>query len=88
VVSAGAPLTVPAGKLFVPIALGMNAEGGPILSLDIDGIPAVILHMESSSGLPSIRALPLGLTARAGSIVSVGGGAGLSSRAWGYMVDA
>src|SRR5262245_62784082 len=88
VVSEDTPFVVPAQKLFVATGLGMSTEGGPVLSLLIDGIPAVVLRMESSSGFPSIRSLPLGLTAPAGATITVCGGGGLSARAWGYLVDA
>src|SRR5262245_8456641 len=58
VVTDNTPLVVPAGKLFVATGLGMNAEGGQLLTLWVNGESAVILRMELASGVPSIRSLP------------------------------
>jgi len=68
---AGSQFVVPAGKVFMPVGL----IGG---QLKIDGVP----ELEAWSAVSSqAQSVPLGLSAKGGSLVEI------QAFAWGYLVD-
>ena len=79
----GAPYTVPAGMILVFTAIGQSSNDFVETQGYIDGI---IVVARDSGGVPSLAAIPPGLTAQAGQVVSVSGGS--TPTAWGYLVDA
>ena len=84
----GAPYVVPVGRVLVLTGLG-DAYGFGNSSLMVNGnIVATVTTGCSNGGGSSINALPVGLTAPAGSTVELGGaGTNTSARAWGFLAD-
>lgn len=84
-----APYTVPAGKILTITAIGADQPFGQILTLSINGQPAVSLNSSSSTAsATSMHEIPHGLTAPWGSVITVAGtGGGPIPRAWGYLAE-
>lgn len=88
----GVPYTVPAGKIFVLTALGGSGYGPRVLRVDgIEESLGGFYNSATYSGVVpgnSVVEVPIGFTARAGSIVDVGNGStGGAGRAWGYLAS-
>jgi len=94
-ISEGTAYTVPSGKLFVLTGLGRSIHGNFTIEFVVDGAVAVsarphdqLGHGGDVSGVVfgvSVRPVPAGFTAQAGSKLDVNGPSG---RAWGYLADA
>jgi hypothetical protein len=86
----GTPLVVPPGKLFVLTGLGSSAANAPEVTLVINGQPeAQVLPGTTTYDTSSIKSVPIGFTAPAGSTIELVGGLGgqNDARAWGYLAD-
>ncbi len=86
-------LMVPPGKLFVVTGLGSfkNSGGSGITLLRFDGVETVRVNITTSTGNGStVKLIPPGLTAPAGTLVEVLGGDSTpdDARCWGYLADA
>ncbi|MFN0009307.1 MAG: hypothetical protein ACKVXR_15495 [Planctomycetota bacterium] len=84
----GTPYTVPAGRVFVLTAIGGNNLGPYDPRLLINGLSEVIASSTPTDDTASMKAVPPGLTAAAGSVVElqdVQGGSSQNYRAWGYL---
>jgi hypothetical protein len=91
VVRDGTPYTVPVDKILVLTGLGRSSASPDSAFILIDGVKEVRLVGGGSDFYESgIRPLPSGLTASAGSLVSVDSNDFTikDGRAWGYLVDA
>jgi hypothetical protein len=93
----GTPYTVPGGKIFVLTALGSHNSQGEAY-LQIDGVEELRVRCEQfvfgAGGSPiplgegiSMKRTPIGLTAHAGSVITIlaGNGKPDDCRAWGYL---
>ena len=92
----GAPFVVPTARLFVLTGLGTSVEytGGNQVQLYVNGQEEVSVRLssygsgvENSPSSSDIVPVPPGLTAGAGSIITIAGaGSSLTdARAWGYL---
>ena len=88
------PHTVPQGKVLVFTALGGSDTSGSTVRLFFDGVQ----HIETSTAgwnsgggygnATSMKHLPPGLSARAGTVITFDSGSSVTGVAWGYLVDA
>lgn len=85
VIAFGVPFTVPEGKVLVVTGLGTSVPpaGGGIIKLEVDGVDQV--STPSGTNPTTIKEVPVGLAAAAGSTVAARGST--LARAWGYLVD-
>lgn len=84
------PLVVPSGKVFVLTALGVTSElgsGFEVARLYVNGVKEVTASpdLQSSKDGCSVMPVPDGVSAPAGSVVSVTGNP--TPVAWGYFAD-
>ena len=84
----GTPYTVPAGKLFVPTALGKSNGFNSLIYLNVNSQTEVVgwglYNTTGTTAFTSMAQVPLGFTVPAGSTITVTGGSG-DGRAWGYL---
>ena len=85
----GTPFTVPSGRILVVTGLGSNdytLTGETRLSVN----SAIELTQPTNGGsyeTPTVRAVPVGFSAKPGDVVSVDSSSGSAGRAWGYLAD-
>lgn len=85
-IAATAPYTVPPGRILTVTAIGAVVPFGQVVTLSINGQPAVALNSSASTASAmSVHDLPIGLTAQWGSVITVAGVP--SAVAWGYLAE-
>lgn len=84
-----AQYTVPPGKILTITALGANLPLPQLLTLNINGVPAVSLNGSgSTASATSMHQLPTGLTATGGSVITLNGlPPPTVPTAWGYLAE-
>ncbi len=80
----GTPFTVPSGRLLVVTALGSVYLTAQEAHLFVNDQEELVAALPSSSATNRIIEVPPGLTAQAGSVVTVTGTAA-QGRVWGYL---
>lgn len=84
----GMPFTVPAGKLFVPTALGHRSWGiGGDLQLRVNGVGEIGAEFSGGAASSTVGPVPQGLTVPSGATIDVAATSGTDAVAWGYLVD-
>ena len=90
-ISEGVPYTVPPSRVLALTAIGDSSSTSSFVQIQIDGTQAFFCNATTTSSSPlTIKAVPGGLTAAAGSLVTVTASSSPANtgRAWGYLVDA